>query len=399
MKITWSIPVRGPSPRDSSRGDLVRAWHLIDALRTDGHDVCAVEDTGRLAVSAYRTATRRVLPRRWALVLRDAGRWAHARSHGRRVAAAAAEQGADVIFETQVHFSNSGARAARITGLPLVLDDCSPSSEEVMLGSGLPGLAHRLLKRPARTAAVVVAVSQALRQRLIEEGISPEKICVVPNGVDLAAYEDIDRPAARARLGLSDRFVIGFVGSFQPWHRVELLVEAFAHLAYDRRVHLLLVGNGPGRESALTAARRLGVRHRVTVIGAVQPSEVPELICSLDVGVLPGSNDYGHPMKVLEYAAAGLARVAPDLAPVREIIQPGVTGLLFPPGDVSALASALTRLMTDDNLRQRLGERARSHVSVGASWKDRARALVSRLKAVSHSSLAVTRLSESGGKA
>lgn len=382
MKITWSVPVWGER-LDSSRGDLVRARGLIEALQVDGHDVRVVESVampgGGLVISAYRGVVRRVLPQRLALTLRDVGRWIQAQVHGRRVAAEAREQSAEVIIETQVNFAGSGALAARITGLPLVLDDCSPSSEEGVLGAGLPGLAHYVLKQQTQAASVVVVASHALGERLVEEGVPPDKLGIVPNGVDLAAYDGVDREAARKRLGLVNRCVFGFVGSFEPWHHVELLVEALARLVSDHSVHLLLVGDGPGRESALAASRHLGVSSHVTAVGAVKPAELPELVSSFDVGVLPGSNDYGHPMKLMEYAAAGLASVAPDLAAVREVVQDGVTGVLFPPGDVNALAMTLAWLVTDDRLRKCLGEYARTQVAVGASWTDRARALVSHV--------------------
>ena len=69
---------------------------------------------------------------------------------------------------------------------------------------------------------------------------------------------------------------------------------------------------------------------------------------------------------------------------MREIIQDGETGLLFPPGDENALVALLTRLIEDNDLRKRLGERARSQVTVGASWTDRARALVSHINLRRH---------------
>ena len=263
--------------------------------------------------------------------------------------------------------------------MPLILDDCSPSSEEVALGAGLPSLAHRILRQQTQEASVVVAPSRSVRDRLVEEGVPPDKVRIVPNGVDLAAFDGVDRAAARKRLGLANRCVFGFVGSFLPWHRVKLLVEALARVVRDHAVHLVLVGEGPELEGALAASRHLGVASCITAVGAVSPSEVPELTSSFDVGVLPGTLDYGNPMKLVEYAAAGLPSVGPDLASVREVLQDGVTGLLFPPGDVNALAIALSRLATDGTLRKSLGERAREQVAAGASWTIRARILVSYL--------------------
>lgn len=381
MRAVWSIPVRGER-LDSSRGDLVRARYLIEALRAEGHEIHVVEDAARpganITVSAYRGLVRRALPRRPGLILRDMGRCLHARAHGRRVAHEARVHKAEVIFETQVNFAASGALASRLTGLPLVLDDCGLSSEEVVLGAGLPSLARRVHRQQTRAASVVVTVSEALRRLLVEEdGVAPEKLRVVPNGVDPGAFESADRQATRARLGLGGKVVFGFVGSFQPWHQVELLVEAFADVAVELPSHLLLVGDGPGLEPALAAGRRLSVSGDITSTGAVPPPEVPALISSFDVGVMPASNDYGNPMKLMEYAAAGVASVAPDLAPIREVIRDGLTGLLFPPGDIGALRAALRRLATDASLRESLGERARREVASNASWAERARSLVS----------------------
>jgi glycosyltransferase involved in cell wall biosynthesis len=379
MRITWSLPVRGER-LDSSRGDLVRARRLIEALRAEGHELQVVEDAARsgsaLAVGTYRRVIRRLLSRRTALVLRDLGRWRHARGHGRRVAAAARTHEADIIVETQVHLAASGALAARLSGRLLVLDDCSPAGEEVLLGAGLPPLVRHLFRQQVRAAARLVVSSQALAARMVEEGVPAPKLQVVPNGVDVRAFRLGGRPELFAGAGAD--CVLGFVGSFQPWHGVELLFEALARLP-DLRLHVVLVGDGPGRRQALAAARRLALADRVTDMGKVDPDRVPQVVAGFHVGVLPGSNDYGHPMKLLEYAAAGLPSVAPDLPPVREVVEHEVTGLLFRPDDADALAEALRRLARDEPLRRRLGGAARGRVTAEASWRARARALIAGL--------------------
>lgn len=384
MRITWSVPVTGER-LGGTRGDLVRAWRLIQALRDEGHEIEAVEVGARpaaeAAVSAYRQVVRRMLPRRPGLVLRDAGRWVHASAHGRHVAAVARAQRAELLVETQVHFAGSGVWATRHTGVPLVLDDCSPISEAEGLGAGLPILARHVFRRQMEAALWLSVSSEALREWLVGEGAPAQKLRVVPNGIDPAAHEHVDRDAVRRRLGLNGRCVLGFVGSFQPWHAVERLVEALPSVSGERPVHVLLVGDGPGRTATLAAVQRLGLSSRVTVLGAVPPAGVPELIAACDVGVLPASNDYGHPMKLLEYAAAGLPSVAPNLAPVREVVSDGVTGLLFPPADQGALSRALSRLATDEKLRHALGARARD-LAASSTWRERARALVAHVGVV-----------------
>lgn len=382
MKLIWSLPIRGEG-LDSSRGDVVRARSLIDALRLDGHDVRVVEadsaPAAAAATAAYRRGVRRLLPRRAALLLRDLGRVVHGWAHGSRVAAAAREHGADLIVETQVHFAASGARAARRAGVPLVLDDCSPPDEERVLGAGWPGLAHALFRQQLAAATAVVVPSAELAGLMEREGARPERIRIVPNGVDVHAYDLslTDRAAARATVGAKGECVAAFVGSFQPWHQTDLLVRALAALDDPASFRVLLVGDGPALLPTLRSANALGVAAYIEVVGPVPSSAVPALLAGCDVGVLPGTTAYCHPMKLLEYAAAGLPSVAPDLPPVRACVTPGRTGLLFPPGDAVALARALECLRDDPTLRWRLADVARERVLREASWIQRSRDLLS----------------------
>jgi hypothetical protein len=137
------------------------------------------------------------------------------------------------------------------------------------------------------------------------EGLPREKIRLIPNGVSYRVFAGVDRESARRRMGLADYCVIGFAGSFQMWHATGLLVSALEGLRHNRLWRLLLVGDGPACKPTLAKLDSLGLGARVAATGTVSPEAVPELITCFDIGVLPGSNDYGHPMKLLEYAAAG----------------------------------------------------------------------------------------------
>ena len=385
MRITWSLPVPGESA-ESSRGDLVRARSLVERLRGDGHDVRLVAagshgETGA-AVAAYRGGVRRLLPGALARSLRDAGRLALARAHAHRVARAAREGSAHLIVETQVHLIPSGRLAAARAGVPLILDDCSPPGEEMMLGPGLPSwVVERSFRAQAAAARALVVSSHSLAEALGQVREAAGKIQVVPNGVDVQAYHGGNGTALRRDLGLEHAVVVGFLGSFQPWHRLDLLLEAMAAAPEQERLGLLLVGDGPERESVLAGAARLGLSDRVRATGAVPAAEVPRMLSACDIGVLPGSNSYGQPMKLVEYAAAGIPSVAPDLPPVREVLRVDVSGLTFAPGDVGGLASVLARLAADPALRRQLGKAARASV-LEWSWEARARAFARVLESV-----------------
>jgi len=375
VKILWSVPVRGEG-LESSRGDLVRANFLIQGLRRLGHEVTVVEYSGKadaqIAVNGYRKLIRRIFPKQPALILRDAGRWLHSRSFGTRLARTAREIEADVLVETQVAFSISGSVAAQHASIPLILDDCSPSSEEIEFGAGIPSLAHHVLRKQAVVASFIITITESARSLLVHEGITAEKMRIVRNGVDLPAYDATDRAGIRRELGLGEECILVFAGSFQFWHRTKLLVETLAEMKSAKdNVRLLLIGDGPDLQPSLEYAHRLHLSEKIISVGAVASTLVPGYLSACDIGVLAGSNDYGQPMKLLEYAAAGLPSVAPDLGPVREILEHDVTGLLFPPNDLKAFCDALIRLIDDAPLRRNIGTTAR-HRASQESWETKA---------------------------
>jgi glycosyltransferase involved in cell wall biosynthesis len=356
---------------------------LIAALRDQGHDVKVVAATEQAAaeftVSAYRQIARRVLPDKAALVLRDVGRWLHGRSHGARLAAAAQAFQAEAIVETQVNYSLSGVVAAKKTDLPLLLDDCAPTSEEEALGAGLVTLARRVLREQFAAAAIATVPSFALRDRFINQGLPADKLLVVPNGVNPETFTDRRSELRSAHGFQEDCCVLGFVGSFQPWHDVHLLVEALVELRHRHSLHLVLVGDGPDRASVQARTERLELRRAVTFLGSVDSDQVPSLLSMIDIGLLPGANDYSHPMKLIEYGAAGLPSIAPDVAPVREVLRHERNGLLFRKGDISALSAAISRLAGDPALRHKLGSEARGAVLANAKWDDRAQEIAAAL--------------------
>src|SRR5262249_29411154 len=142
--------------------------------------------------------------------------------------------------------------------------------------------------------------------------------------------------------------------------------EAFAQLVANHTgARLLIVGDGPERGSLADRSTDLGLVDEVVFTGAVSPSEVPAFLASMDVALAPYPNlarFYFSPLKVYEYMAAGLPVVASCIGQLEELIEPGVNGLLVPPGDAKALQAALQTLRTDAGLCRRLGDAARAKV-------------------------------------
>src|SRR5207249_4346059 len=138
-----------------------------------------------------------------------------------------------------------------------------------------------------------------------------------------------------------------------------------------RETRLLIVGDGPERESMVRNLSARGLLEAAYLVGSVPWSEVPGMLASMDVGVAPYpdlSRFYFSPLKVYEYMAAGLPVVASRIGQLEKLIQDGVNGLLTAPGDAAELAMTLERLRAEPELRARLGKAARATVLREHTW-------------------------------
>lgn len=386
MKLLYVMSHPSDRLEDERAGHVVRPRQLLQGLRAAGVETAVVEaassPVAQAAASSYRGARER-LPAGPLLLARDAVRVLQNERFARRALQVARAEGAEVLLETQVAFSTAGASVARRTGLPLVVDDVSPVEEdEEVYDVRLRALARTRRRRTLTAATLVLCSSAAIRDSLHAEGVPPERVAVLPNGVPSAAAQRLPAdPGRRRALGLSpDHTVVAYVGSFQPFHRVGLLVEALARPDVPEHVRVLLVGDGGERAQVEALAQSLGVAHRVVAVGRVPSEDVAQHLALADAAVLPATADYTNPMKLYDYLAAGLPVVAPDQRAVRDVLG-DVPAALFVPGSAADLARQLTLLAEDGALRERL-----AHASRGAgtthSWDARARALLAELDRV-----------------
>jgi glycosyltransferase involved in cell wall biosynthesis len=216
-----------------------------------------------------------------------------------------------------------------------------------------------------RLTDVVVANSAAVASNAINVArVSPEKIRIIRNGVVVRPpISAAERMARRRALGIDDLddIVIGCVANYSPVKRHDLLIEAFASLPDQRRaLQLVLVGEGPLRPALERQIRELGLQARVRLHGSELDPE--PLYAAFDI-VVQASSREGLPNALLEAGGAGRAIVATAAGGSGEIVLDGRTGLLIPVEDRAALVSALHRLMSDPDLRERLGNAAREHVT------------------------------------
>jgi glycosyltransferase involved in cell wall biosynthesis len=388
MNILYSLPHPADSLDSGQAGHVIRATALLGALESLGHHVQRVEaaksGSAKASVSLYRNYVKKLLPRPLALRLRDRMRIRHGERYAQKLLALIARQKPDLILETHIAFSRAGMLASRASGVPLVLDDVAPAwEEEQQYGVGLKRAARAIHREVTAQARLLVAVNQTLRQHLLADGQPAEKVVVVPNGIDASLFRaDLDGAPIRARYGIPpEAIVIGFVGSFQPYHRVDLLLRAFAQVA-DARARLLLVGQGITSAASQAQAEQLGITARTIFTGSVPYAQVPSYLAAADIAIMPATNDYGNPMKVYEYMAMGKVVVAPEQPTITEIAMHGENAYLFAREDVTAMAAALNALIADSALRERLGAQGRRHAAE-QTWQKRAEQLIEAFRKLS----------------
>jgi glycosyltransferase involved in cell wall biosynthesis len=391
MKILYSLP--HPSDRlDVERaGHVIRANALLGSLERLGHEVIRVEASGNvggsdLAVNTYRGFIKRYIPRSVSLRLRDAGRLVYTRIFARRLVQAVEMHRPDLILETNIAFSSAGAIASTRTGVPLVLDDVALPLEEdteVGYGIGLKAAAVKVFRKITRQASLVIAVSGTIRQFLLKEGVDDSKIAIIPNGIDADSFSgSADGRRHREILGISDETtLLVFVGSFQPFHRVDLLLDSFAELARQYDVYLLLVGDGSTAPAAREQAERLGISSRVHFAGRIPYIRVASYISVGDIAVLSGVLDFGNPMKLIEYMAMGKAVVAPDLSVITDMATNGENILVFKDGSMESLTETLAQMVANPDLRDRLGAAALAYAR-SQTWDARAVDLLASLRRI-----------------
>ncbi len=256
-------------------------------------------------------------------------------------------------------------RAARTLDIPVVYE-VRAFWEDAAVDHGTAsedGLRYRVTRaletHVLRRAAQVTCICEGLRRDIVARGIAPEKVTVIPNAVDIAGFPLLgERDAVlEARLGLGDRKVLGFIGSFYAYEGLDLLLDAFpAILERLPETRLLLVGGGP-QEAALKAqAQRLGVSGKVIFTGRVPHGQVPAYSSLVDAFVFPRKSmrltELVTPLKPLEAMAQGRVVLASDVGGHRELIEHGKTGFLFRQGDRVDLARcAIAALLEPDRMR------------------------------------------------
>ena len=288
----------------------------------------------------------------------------------------------DFVYQRYARFSWAGVVAALRAHVPLFLEY---NGSEVWVAHhwdrvGRLDLLARYELLNLRAASRIFVVSEVERQNLERSGVSPGKIVVNPNGVDV----DLFRPKSggdevRRKLQIeTEEIVVGFVGTFGPWHGVLTLAAAIKAISANLKLRFVLVGAGSLLGDVRSLLKEEEQSGTVVLTGAVKHDQVPGLLDACDILVAPhvpladGSDFFGSPTKLFEYMAMGKGIVASRLGQIGDVLSHEETALLVEPGNSNELAEAILHLSHSPEMRNRLGQNARRVAVEKYTWKHNA---------------------------
>lgn len=369
MKILYHHRTRG----DGAEG--VHINEMIGAFRELGHDVSIAAPRGATKASGLAASQPSRPPSGFKVFLKQTAEIVYNIVDYFRVRSALKKAQPDFIYERYSSYDFAGVMAAKHSKIPIIVEVNVTYAGR--FGARFPIIYRGLLKRAESyvlcNADGIVVVSEALKECVLDVRENAATTIVTPNAINLAEIKRIDhqglRIQKRAQLGLDDKIVIGFVGSLRKWHGIDFFADAMAAIvAQSPDAYFLIVGSGEYEATLREKIRDAELEKFVNLVGPLPHDQVYSYVAAMDIGVMPDSNEFGSPMKILEYQAMECVAVGPDLGPIREIIRDGETGRIFKRRDASEFTSVLVSLCHDAQGRRAMGKRGRDYVLAERTW-------------------------------
>lgn len=348
----------------SKDGQITHIEEMVHALRAHGHEVEIVgpdvhtRDTGQGGSAGWVGKLKAVLP----AALYELAEAGYSLVAYRRLTAAIRRFRPDVVYERYALFQPAGVWASRRTGVPLLLEVNAPYAiarrkyNQLKLG----WLADAFERYTFRGADRVFPVTQVLGDMLVGMGVQPQRVRVIPNGINPADFAELPGPeAAKAKVGLGGRTVIGFIGFVREWDQLDRIVAWLGRRPADDPAALMVVGDGPVRPELEAQARALGIAHKLVFTGVLPRSQVPAAAMAFDVALQTALVPYASPLCLFEYMAMGKAILAPDQPNHHEVLVKDVDCMMYDPADPAGVEQRLDHMLADPAACRRIGEAAR----------------------------------------
>jgi glycosyltransferase involved in cell wall biosynthesis len=239
-----------------------------------------------------------------------------------------------------------------------------------------------LLKLRERTNYIstnrIICVTEGIKRELVKNyGVDGLECRVIPNGVNTGLFKPLKQMDQRRALGFEEGcFYVGFIGSFQPWQGLDILVDAIKVVKEREfnRIRCFLVGDGDVMDQVKGLISRYDLGEEIILKGRVDYKDVPLWINSFDICVAPFKKERNaaiglSPLKIYEYMACGKPVIASRVEGVGEMISEGHCGYLFEPDSPEDLASAIVKSYEEKSRLNEMGRHGRMFVESRFSWE------------------------------
>lgn len=367
----------------------------IHAMKKLGHEVIPVimGGTEKASVDTYiegiqqksslKKLALRFLPLIVINTLKDISLLRHDKRAGARLRAELSTHKPDLVYERGEYLQDSGVRICKDFGVKHFLEINAPATDEMRSFEG-PSLLHFLGHKKERNklhgTTAIFAVSTVLKEYLTKKYAPKAPIYVIPNCInpekETADASQIE--ALKAEYNTLGQFVFGFVGSIFPHHGVDKLIHAFSRVVHEfPQAKLFIIGDGSQRAELEQLAERKLPKGSYVFTGKVPHARVFHYIGLFDAAIMPDSNWYGSPVKVLEYGFLGKCIIAPNNGPLNDLIVSGQEGLLVDPG-VENLVEAMRTVVQDKDKVESFGKNFRNKILEKFTWEHQAQFILSR---------------------
>lgn len=232
-------------------------------------------------------------------------------------------------------------------------------------GKGLQRLKRRIMDK----SAALTVVSKAMKKTVVDMGVAPDKVEVIPMGVDLKGLFTPDPGVQRK----TDELL--FVGRLVEKKGVHFLLEAMpAVIKKHPTVRLILAGSGPMEQELRQQAQRLKISDKVSFLGMVSQTELPAMYRKATFAIFPfivakSGDQEGFGLVQVEAMGCECPVIAGDLPAIHDTVVHEENGLIFPSGNAQALADSIIKLLDDPGLRDRLAWEGRKSVVRNFDWE------------------------------
>jgi glycosyltransferase involved in cell wall biosynthesis len=366
---------------------------MVKGFREEGHTVEILvlgnqpqSIDSNTQTNSFKSVLKKVLPKILWRTLKEIQQIRFDEHATRELRLAIQKFSPDVVYERSAWMSNGSVDVLKQFKLKHVVEINAPFEEEVKefekTSSLISFIGKKKLKNLLQSATLAAPITSSLQKYIVENyAIEQDRCLVVPNAIDKDEIQINDSRVEEIRkaLDLTNKTVIGFVGSIFPYHGVDRLIQSVSNLN-NSSVALLIVGDGYLIPELKEQARLLGLSSRIHFTGSIPKQEVYNYVTAMDIVTLPNTEWYCSPVKLFEYGALGKVVLAVNETGVSDVMT-DADGVLFENNEHD-FQEALNLTLSNLNDLKEKANAFQQKILSNHTWNANARQILNQLKAL-----------------